>query len=145
MPFQEPQQAKRCLFDEFYLSALANRTTKQQSQKLYIFNSFSEKLAQDKNMLFENTSGYPGCKVVFYGIHDMEALSKSYQMIWKYSNKYHRSKQQNKFLSKLAKTHWLDLVDHALEYSFVVARVFKPKSNTNKMRAGNVLIYCRNG
>jgi hypothetical protein len=92
MPFQDPQQAKRCLFDEFYLSALANRTNKKQSQKLYIFNPFTEKLAQDKNMHFENTSGYPGCKIVFYGIHDMEAIAKSYQMICKYSNKYHRSK-----------------------------------------------------
>ena len=92
MPFQDPQQAKRCLFDEFYLTALANRTTKQQSQKLYIFNPFSEKMTQDKNLHFENTSGYPACKIVFYGIHDMEAVAKSYQIICKYSNKYHRSK-----------------------------------------------------
>jgi hypothetical protein len=58
--------------DEAYLSAIGNRTNQHQAKKLYIFNHFSEKLIQEKGLHFENHSGYPKCKLVFYDLHDME-------------------------------------------------------------------------
>jgi hypothetical protein len=79
-------------------------------------------------------------------------IAKGFIKMWKYSNKYHKSKQQKKFLSKLCKTDWLTLVDNMILAALTIRKIFTPReifietgATIKSMRAGNVLIYCKNG
>lgn len=115
------QNPKRNKFDEAFIGHLRDRVGPRQIKKLYIFNHTTAKITEEQGLLFENAKYYQGCKLVFYDIPDHTKIARGYQKLFAYCNKVHRKPQvQQKFMTKLAKSGWLDMVDNIISAGFMI-------------------------
>ncbi len=77
---------------------------------------------------------------------DMKKVAHGFKKMFQYSNKFHRSKEQKKYLLKIVKSEWFTLLNNTIDYSIVLSKAFQSKDAQSKeIRSANVLIYCRNG
>lgn len=150
MPIIDPQNPKRNKRDEVFLGLLRDRANSHQVRKLYIFNHCTPQTIEERSLAFENPLYYKGCKQVFYDIYDSKKISRGYQKLFTYSNKF--AKYKEVFKQKLIKSDWFTLIDNVIQGAFMIQRAFEMKIGETKsgeqikvMKSANVLIYCRNG
>ena len=75
---------------------------------------------------------YKDCKLVFYELADMNKVARAYRKMWQYSNNYHKSKHQMRFLSKINKSEWHNMIDEVLQAAGMVERAFAIKDNDSR-------------
>ena len=85
---------------------------------------------------------YKSTRLVKYNFSNVSKVATAFQKIWKLSIKYETKKNyKTKFLSKLADSQWLSLVDNMIKRSIWVYKAFTTL-NKYETRSENILVYC---